>query len=53
MNRVGHLRVYENVNDDIVIFDKMQGVGVCFDESLSEKLCAAIIKTAKEMRNRE
>ena len=57
-NKVGKLDVYENTNGDIVINDTAEENGniivpvIAFDEAFAEKLCKAIMKVAKQIRER-
>lgn len=50
MKKCGHLQVFENKFGDMVILDKEKGIGVCFDETLAEKLCKCIMEKAQEIR---
>lgn len=53
-NKVGDLDVYENISHDIVINNTgMDWEIVSFDECMAEKLCKAIMKVAKEIRDKQ
>lgn len=50
-NKVASLDVFENKNGDIVINDTVNDLAaVAFDEVLAERLCEAIMKVAKQIR---
>lgn len=53
IRKVGHLEIYINKNNEVIIFDNDLENAVCFDECMAEKLCRMILDVAKEIREAE
>ena len=51
--KIAYLDVFENTQNNIVIQDIDSGFVVAFDECMAEKLCKAIMKTAKQIREHQ
>jgi len=49
-NKVGYFDIFANKHGEISILDTKSGDVVSVDEIMAEKMCLAILKVAKEIR---
>lgn len=50
MNKIAYIEVFENQGGNITIHDIYAEMAVEIDECMAEKLCRAILNTAKQIR---